>query len=126
MATSKIIRPGKAPFDLSSIQKADSFVSFIEKEMDKKSIAEAPKIIGSDALKEFGEKLVRLHRPGSFDYAAKFGIAEVDVAKAVKAHPVVAKQEAPCYESAPEKPANKSTCKHCRSENLAIVYGKFG
>lgn len=74
--TSKIIRPEKAPFDLSAIVKADAFVSYVESAMDKKSIIEAPKIVGSDTLKEFAEKLLRLHRPGSFDYTAKFAITE--------------------------------------------------
>lgn len=74
--TSKIVRPDKAPFDLSSVVKADAFVSYIEQIMDKKPIIEAPKIVGSDTLRDFAEKLVRLHRPGTFDYATKFGVSE--------------------------------------------------
>lgn len=74
--TSKILRPETAPFDLSCIVKADAFVSYIEREMDKKSFVEAPKLIGSDTLRDFAEKLVRLHRPGSFDYIAKFRVVD--------------------------------------------------
>ncbi|ANA40588.1 nuclease-related domain-containing protein [Geobacter anodireducens] len=124
--TSKIIRPEKAPFDLSSIVKADAFVSYIDQIMDKKSIIEAPKLIGSDTLRDFAEKLVRLHRPGSFDYAAKFGVAEVEGANAVSAPPVVAMPEAPTYGPDTDAPANKPACRNCRNENLTIVYGKFG
>lgn len=80
--TSKIIRPDKAPFDLSSVVKADAFVSYIEQIMEKKPIIETSKIVGSDTLRDFAEKLVRLHRPGSFDYAAKFGVSEQQPAAA--------------------------------------------
>ncbi|WP_277057968.1 nuclease-related domain-containing protein [Trichlorobacter lovleyi] len=118
--TSKIIRPDAAPFDLSAVQKADAFASFIEKEMDKKSIIEAPKIIGSDTLQEFGEKLARLHRPGSFDYAAKFGIQAVTMQ--AKSPSAVAQSIAPVTSTQPGQPV----CRECKGANLSIQYGKFG
>lgn len=127
--TSKLIKPPSTTFDLSAVIKADAFVSVAAKNVEKKSIIEAPKIIGSDTLREFAEKLARLHRPGSIDYAAKFGIKEVSVAQAVTAVPVVAMPEAPSYAPEPalvENMVTKPVCKKCRSENLAIVYGKFG
>lgn len=121
--TSKVIRPDSAPFDLSSVQKADAFTSALDKIMDNKSIVSAPKIIGSDTLQEFAEKLVRLHRPASFDYAAKFGIQETTVPPA-----------APSATSSPALPrVAESTvayaspvCRGCKSVNLSIQYGKFG
>ena len=118
--TSKIIRPDKAPFDLSSILKADAFCSFAEKEVDKKSIIEAPKLIGSDTLQEFGEKLVKLHRPGLFDYAAKFGIQAVTM----QAEPpsAVAQSVAPVTATQTAQPV----CRECKGANLSIQYGKFG
>lgn len=124
--TSKLIKPPSATFELSSVVKADAFVSVATKNVDKKSIIEAPKIIGSDALREFAEKLVRLHRPGSINYAAKFGMKAISEAPVVIAPPVIASPEAPVYASDPAKAENKPVCKSCRSENLAIVYGKFG
>lgn len=80
----RIDRPKQDRFDTSNVTKADAFVSHIHNELDKMSViatvAVATKIIGSDALEEFGQKLVRLHRPGSINYAAKFGIDESAVA----------------------------------------------
>lgn len=73
--TSKVLKPKAAPFDLSSVIKADALVSSASKDIDKKSIVEAPKLVGSDTLLEFGKKLARLHKSGSIDYAAKFGIS---------------------------------------------------
>lgn len=74
--TSKVMKPKKAPFDLATVVKADAFVSTAEKMIDDKSVVEMAKIIGTDTIREFGGKLVRLHRQGSFNYAAKFGITE--------------------------------------------------
>jgi len=119
--TSKIIRPDNAPFDLSSILKADALCSFAENEVDKKSIIEAPKIIGSDTLQEFGEKLVKLHRPGSFDYAAKFGI-EVSTTLQVEPSSVVPQPIVPVSATQPGQPV----CRECKGANLSIQYGKFG
>jgi hypothetical protein len=110
------------------VQKADAFTSAIDKVMDKKSIIEAPKIIGSDTLNEFAEKLAKLHRPGSFDYAAKFGVQEkasphvtapVPLAPTLSlAQAAIAAEETVAY----AQPA----CRGCSSANLSIQYGKFG
>lgn len=119
--TSKIIRPDTAPFDLSAVQKADAFSSFAEKEIDKKTIIEAPKIIGSDTLQEFGERLVWLHKPGAFDYAAKFGIqATATVQPSPSAAPALS--VAPVSATQSEQPI----CRGCKGANVSIQYGKFG
>lgn len=77
---SRIDRPKQQFFDTTNVIKADAFISLVEKEIDKMSVvttfATATKLIGSDTLEEFGQKLVRLHRPGSINYSAKFGIDE--------------------------------------------------
>jgi hypothetical protein len=76
----RIDRPKQDRFDTSKVTKADAFVSHIFNELDNMSVvatlAAATKIIGSDAFEEFGQKLVRLHRPGAINYVAKFGIDE--------------------------------------------------
>lgn len=128
--TSKIIRPDKAPFDLSSVQKADAFTSTMEKEIEKKTILVAAKIIGSDTLHEFAAKLVKLHRPGSFDYAAKFGIQET---ASPRVKPImisdVAPPIAPVAADRVEEESEayvQHACRECRSANLSVQYGKFG
>ena len=78
--TARIDRPHKKSFDTSHVIKADAYATHIEKEFDKKSvvsvITSAAKIVGSDTLEEFAQKIIRLHRPGKFNYSAKFGIDE--------------------------------------------------
>jgi len=78
--TARIDRPHKKSFDTSKVIKADAYASHIDKEIDKMSMVsafeKATKLIGSDTLEEFGQKIIRLHRPGKFNYAAKFGIDE--------------------------------------------------
>jgi hypothetical protein len=121
--TSNVLKPKAATFDLSTVIKADAFVSVVDKIMDKKSIIEAPKLVGSDTLRDFSEKLARLHRPGSIDYAAKFGIGKDDT---IKAATIVATPAAPVYSSNSSETADKPACKHCKSQNLAVMYGKYG
>ncbi|MBL0226793.1 MAG: NERD domain-containing protein [Geobacteraceae bacterium] len=123
--TSKVLKPSSATFDLSSVIKADAFVSAVDKVMEKKSIIEAPKIVSSETLRDFIEKIARLHRPGSFDYAAKFGISN-NANSVVQAVEIVAAPAAPAY--VPVALENKSalTCRSCKSEKLSVMYGKFG
>lgn len=124
--TSKVLKPNAATFDLSLVIKADAFVSVVSKDIDRKSIIEAPKIIGSDTLRDFSEKLARLHRPGSIDYAAKFGIGNNGKINDVQAATIVATPAAPSYSSGSCESADKPACKHCKSLNLAVTYGKYG
>jgi hypothetical protein len=131
--TSKITRPDSAHFDLSTVHKADAFTSAIDKVMDKKSIIEAPKIIGSDTLNDFAEKLAKLHRSGSFDYAAKFGVQEKaspHVTAPVSLAPTLSPAQAapvPAPIVAEKLVAYaQPACRGCSSANLSIQYGKFG
>ena len=117
---SRIDRPPQKIFDTSNVIKADAIASLVDKEVDKMSVISslttAPKLIGSDTLEEFGQKLVRLHRPGTINYAAKFGIDETNLASQA---PTV-KEPAVVYASA------GIVCRNCKSPNLAIMFGKFG
>lgn len=124
--TSNVLKPKAATFDLSTVIKADAFVSVVDKIMEKKSIIEAPKLVGSDTLRDFSEKLARLHRPGSIDYAAKFGISNTDSINVVQSETIVATPPAPTYAVVPCESADKPACKHCKSKNLAVNYGKYG
>lgn len=76
----RIDRPNKKSFDTSSVIKADAYLSHIEKDIESRSVVSVftslSKVVGPDTLEEFGQKIIRLHRPGKFNYAAKFGIDE--------------------------------------------------
>lgn len=75
----RVDRPTKHKLDTTMVIKADSFVSHLEREMDKDSIGSVvamAKVVGTDTLEEFAKKLMWLHRPGKFNYVAKFGIDE--------------------------------------------------
>lgn len=124
--TSNVLKPKAATFDLSTVVKADAFVSVVDKVMDKKSIIEAPKLVGSDTLRDFSEKLARLHRPGSFDYAAKFGISYTDKIAATQAATIVSSPASPVYSSAAHESKDVFACRKCNSPKMEVMYGKFG
>lgn len=124
--TSKVLKPKDSTFDLSSVIKADALVSSAAKDIDNKSIVMASKIVGSDTLREFGEKLARLHRPGTFNYAAKFGLENAVCAQSNAVASVVATPEPPVYAPVTSEMINKQVCKSCKSGTISIMYGKFG
>jgi hypothetical protein len=78
--TARIDRPVKKTFDTSMVVKADGYASHIEKKLDDRSVisvfASVAKIVGTDTLEGFADKLINLHKPGEFNYTAKFGIDE--------------------------------------------------
>lgn len=124
--TSKVMKPKAATFDLSSVIKADVLVSSASNDIDKKSIVEAPRIVGSDTMLEFGEKLVRLHRPGTINYAAKFGLEGAGNVENGAVASVVAMPEPPPYTASAGEKRDKPVCRSCQSGNISILYGKFG
>jgi hypothetical protein len=117
---SRIDRPPQKSFDTTNVIKADAFVSMIDKSVDNVSVVTAlactAKLIGSDTLEEFGQKLVRLHRPGKINYAAKFAIDET----------ILAPQLPSVKEPAIQYNADAVSCRNCKSAKLAILYGKYG
>ena len=65
------------------VVKADAYSDFLESEIQKTStvsmLSMVASIIGTDTLEEFGRKLLRMHKPIKFNYAAKFGIDEAAI-----------------------------------------------
>jgi hypothetical protein len=124
--TSKLLKPSSSTFDLFTVIKADAFVSATGKDIDNKSIISAPKIVGCDTLQEFSEKLVRLHRPGSINFAAKFGISNNDTIDGVQVASIVASPASPVYSPAVHESKDVLACRNCNSPIIAVMYGKFG
>lgn len=124
--TSNVLKPKASTFDLSTVIKADAFVSVVDKVMGKKSIIEAPKLVGSDTLRDFSEKLARLHRPGSIDYAAKFGVSNTDTINVAMAAAIIVSPAAPVYSPPAYESKDALACRKCNSQKMEIMYGKFG
>ncbi|MDD5435227.1 MAG: nuclease-related domain-containing protein [Nitrospira sp.] len=111
----RIDRPNLSDFDTSSVVKADALVSNIEKGFDNKwtVLGAFSKRVANDTLEEFGKKVVRLHRPGTFNYAAKFGINEAmsEVKAKLAASTVPARCATEQEEVSTIKPAKR--CNRC-------------
>jgi hypothetical protein len=109
-------------FDTSNVIKADMLLPHIEKVIDAQNVlGSLAKFVSGETVEEIGRALVAMHRPATFDYAARFGgqvPAVVDqVVQAVVGE--VAAIVAPSTESTP-------VCRSCGSAKLSIQYGKFG
>lgn len=111
--SAKIDRPTNSRFDTSMVIKADAYSSHIEKEVENWSVAStlvtATKVIGSDTLEEFARKILRLHKPGKYNYAGKFGIDETAI-KSISDQPPATKTK----ESV--KPTATKSCDNCGVE----------
>lgn len=127
----RIDRPKK--FDTSRIIKSDMLAATLEKFFDKAGVLEVvgslARCLSAETLEKVGQTLLRMHRPASFDYAAKFGIQleRQSVPSATVAPPIEAKQEpAPQLIVPSGKPTDQHTCRECKSTTLSVQYGKYG
>lgn len=110
--SARIDRPVKQSFDTSMVIKADAYASHLENEAGKRSVvsvfATATKLVGADTLEEFAQKIIRLHRPGTFNYVGKFGIDENAVRPV---HSNIAPPTPPTKED--KKTTTTKTCDQC-------------
>lgn len=80
--TSRLTKPNKGLYDCSAVMKSDKFISHFDKDIessDLNSLIGLTKVISSDSLRRFGEKLAYLHEPLNSDYSVKFDIDDNEV-----------------------------------------------
>lgn len=120
---SRIDRPKK--FDTSHIIKADMLGKTLDDIFEKAGVLDTfgglARFMSTETLIKAGQTLLRMHRPASFDYAARFGIQQQQVAQ-----PQAAVQAAPPSIQESSAQQSQPTCRDCKSPNLSIQYGKFG
>lgn len=100
----RIDRPKR--FDTSRIIKADMLGKAIDTKFEKERVLDTlgsmSRFVSKDTLEEIGRKLVALHQPASFDYAARFGIVKE------------------------ESVSHTNKCRGCGSGDLSVEYGRYG
>ena len=77
--TSNVTKPKKGLFNSSAVMKGDKFFSFFKKDLESdslNSLISITKVISSESLRGFSEKLAFLHEPKAIDYRAKFSITK--------------------------------------------------
>jgi hypothetical protein len=71
----------------------NEYRSRIENESTAATALSAMKMIGCDTLDEFGQKIVAMHKTGSFNYKEQLGITEEDLVPKGNRPPEVAEPE---------------------------------
>lgn len=108
--------------DTSRVVKADVFVETIRKRLDEENAVKAllamTKVVGRDTLEDVGRQIAALHQPASIDYVAKFGVAPSSRKAAITQSIVTPDPET--------LDGSSSACRQCNSNQLAIMYGKYG
>lgn len=121
---SRIDRP--KTFDTSRIIKADMLAKTIDDIFEKAGVMDVfgglARFMSTETLVMAGQTLSRMHRPASFDYAARFGIQEPAVEPLRAIHVELKQQQTTIPAAQPDNPV----CRDCKSENISILYGKFG
>lgn len=111
-------------FDTSHIIKADILMPTIEKLFEKNSfidnMSNLSRFVTSETLKEIGNRLIALHKPATFNYAAKFGLGEYIKEDEHKKDSKSSKLAL----VRPFPPTSNPRCSHCQSEDMIVQYGR--
>ena len=121
----RIVRP--KGFDTRQIIKSEMIRKTVDDLLQKRGflndIGNLSRLVSSEEIKKIGRSFRSLHKPISYNYAAKFGLTENAIPqKHLKSLYSVSK--ANVLEITPSVP--KPTCRNCGNENISIQYGKFG
>lgn len=123
--SARIDRPKK--FDTSRVVKADVLGKTVKKYSEEASVFSAfgsvAKIVSLETIEDIGRQLLLRHTPIAINYAAKFGLNNIQQ-KAPAPTVARAPVKVPPKRSVQTKEALK--CRGCGSENLSILYGKYG
>lgn len=97
----RISRPNAKIEGLDSIIKNDQFRSFVDRAADgDNNPLTIAKLIGQDTLEGFARSIADLHKPITFNWAAKFGLSELPPSANRNAVPT-APSQAPLYSTIP-------------------------
>ena len=72
----RIGRPGRPIKGLDEVIKAEKLRTALYDAFDAAPNVRMSRLIGKDALAKFARELAGLHRPASYDWAARFGLSE--------------------------------------------------
>lgn len=120
----RIDRPKK--FDSSRVVKADTLGKTLAKDNEDTNILSAfgsvAKIVSLETITDIGRQLLLRHSPIRINYAAKFGLNNIQPA------PVPTPSRAPdsTPPKAPVQAKETMKCRACGSADLSIQYGKYG
>ncbi|MDD2701054.1 MAG: nuclease-related domain-containing protein [Sideroxydans sp.] len=132
----RISRPKSTVEGIECVIKNDQFFKTVDKAVDENGLLSMGKIVGSDTLEDIAWRIAALHRPASFDWAAKFGLSAAVAALAPKPAAPVQKEARPKFATEPElaqevvqpladgKPKSKLVCHAC-GEQVAYNVAKF-
>ena len=125
----RVDRPRK--FDTSRLIKADDLMKTLDKQFENEGFLDVvgglARAISQETLADIGRRLVALHRTASFDYAARFGIAEpMALHQQSTAPPPTTSVHTHTETPNPPVTSNTLSCRSCGSARVSIQYGKYG
>jgi hypothetical protein len=124
--TARISRPPKAAWNripgIETVIKAERYRDTIERQFDEHYSVALAKAVGAGTLEAVARSLASLHRPATYDYAAKFGLGPAPSSEPVeRAEPVAAPPPVQAVQTAAVG-AMVATCDECgRALSAAVI-----
>jgi len=119
-----IVRPGG--LDTSTVIKAEVLKKTIEDRFDANSflvdVMNLSRFVSTETVRDIGRRLISLHRPATFDYAARFGLSE----PAGKADSSENMKSSKVRVLRPRTARPEPRCRHCDSTDMVVQYGRYG
>ncbi len=102
----------------------------VEDELNKrgllKGVGHISRFVNSATIRAIGEQLIALHTPAAMDYAARFGMANLERPHAVSDRATAGPSQVAGSSSTPARPRRaRPTCGQCGSERLTVQPGRF-
>ena len=119
-----IVRPGR--LDTSTIIKADVLKKTIDDRFEANNflvdVINLSRFVSTETVRDIGRRLISLHRPATFDYAARFGLSE-STSKAYIGENV---KPSKVRVLRPRMSRPEPRCRHCDSKDMIVQYGRYG
>jgi hypothetical protein len=121
----RIKRPSAKVDGIECVIKNDQFFRTVDKAVDENGLLSMGRIVSSETLEDIARRIAALHRPTSFDWAAKFGLSATPPAeKPAASAPAAPKPAVAAPAEEPAKPKSKLVCHAC-GESVAYNVAKF-
>lgn len=114
---------------IECVIKNDQFFKTVDKAVDENGLLSIGRIVSAETLEDVARRIIALHRPASFDWAARFGLpATLPAAKPISSAPAVPKPAIAAPVTSPtDEPAKRKSKLACHScgESVAYNVAKF-
>lgn len=110
-------------FETNNVIKSDSLTNYIKNKIDEDSLLAISKLVSIDTLSDIAQKILSFHKPITFNYSQKYAYTQ-NLSGNDKEN--LTKDAEKISVTSDRLTEDDHVCKTCNSNQLSIIYGKFG